>query len=103
VIIANMLYEHKISFEYEKMIEEDGHRCIPDFTFEDASGDTIIWEHLGMLDNPAYKQAWDKKLEFYHSIGFVEGENLFTTVDHENGRFDSTEVAAIIEELENLI
>jgi hypothetical protein len=103
VIIANMLYEHKISFEYEKMIEEDGHRCIPDFTFEDASGDTIIWEHLGMLDNPAYKQAWDKKLEFYHSIGFVEGENLFTTVDHENGGFDSTEVAAIIEELENLI
>ena len=48
-----MLYERGIDFEYERMIEDNGRRCIPDFTFEDASGDTILWEHLGMLDNPA--------------------------------------------------
>lgn len=103
VIIANMLYERKIDFEYEKMIEENGRRCIPDFTFEDAAGGTIIWEHLGMLDNPAYKEAWEKKLQFYKSIGFVEGENLFTTKDHPNGSVDSTEMDAIIKILVELI
>lgn len=85
------------------MIEDNGRRCIPDFTFEDASGDTILWEHLGMLDNPAYKESWEKKQDFYKSIGYIEGVNLFTTVDHENGSIDSTEIAAIIDKLEDLI
>lgn len=103
VIIANMLYERGIDFEYERMIEDNGRRCIPDFTFEDASGDTILWEHLGMLDNPAYKESWEKKRDFYKSIGYIEGVNLFTTVDHENGSIDSTEIAAIVDKLEDLI
>lgn len=103
VIIANILYERGIDFEYERMIEDNGRRCIPDFTFEDASGDTILWEHLGMLDNPAYKESWEKKRDFYKSIGYIEGVNLFTTVDHENGSIDSTEIAAIVDKLEDLI
>lgn len=103
VIIANMLYERGIDFEYERMIEDNGRRCIPDFTFEDASGDTILWEHLGMLDNPAYRESWEKKRDFYKSIGYIEGVNLFTTVDHENGSIDSTEIAAIVDKLEDLI
>lgn len=101
--IENILYERGIDFEYERMIEDNGRRCIPDFTFEDASGDTILWEHLGMLDNPAYKESWEKKRDFYKSIGYIEGVNLFTTVDHENGSIDSTEIAAIVDKLEDLI
>ena len=103
VIIANQLYERGIKFDYEKLKEENGRRCIPDFTFEDASGDTIIWEHLGMLNNPAYKESWEKKLAFYNSIGFTEGVNLFTTVDHENGSIDSTEIADVIDKIAELI
>ena len=30
-------------------------------------------------------------------------KNLFTTVDHENGSIDSTEIAAIVDKLEDLI
>lgn len=97
VIIADALYNEKIKFEYEKLKEENGHRCIPDFTFETASGDTIIWEHLGMLDNPSYKRSWEKKLEFYNSIGFIEGENLFTTRDHDGGSIDSNEIHDVVE------
>ena len=103
VIIANLLYNKGIAFEYEKMIEENNHRCIPDFTFEDASGDTIIWEHLGMLDNPAYRASWERKLAFYESIGFIEGENLFTTRDHEDGSIHTDEIEEIIEQIEELI
>ena len=103
VIIANELITRGIPFEYERMIKEDGYRCIPDFTFEDASGDRIIWEHLGMLDNPAYRASWEKKKKIYKELGYIEGETLFTTRDHENGAFDSTEVTAVIDELVDLI
>lgn len=99
VIIANELYNEGIKFEYEKLIEENGHRRIPDFTFEDASGDTIIWEHLGLLNNPLYRASWEEKLSFYKSIGFVEGENLFTTRDHENGGIDSNEIKEVVEKI----
>ena len=103
VIIANELYHRGVKFEYEKLKEENGRRCIPDFTFEDASGDTILWEHLGMLDNPAYKESWERKLAFYKSIGYEEGKNLFTTRDHENGSIDSTEIVKVIDKLQELI
>ena len=56
-----------------------------------------------MLDNPSYKESWEKKRDFYKSIGYIEGVNLFTTVDHENGSIDSTESAAIVDKLEDLI
>lgn len=103
VIIANMLYEANIDFEYEKFLEENGKRFLPDFTFEDAAGDPIIWEHLGMLSNPAYNESWDKKLAFYKFIGFEEGTNLFTTIDHENGSIDSDEIREVLETIEDLL
>lgn len=103
VIIANELISDDVPFEYEKLLEKNGRRCIPDFSFETPGGDVIIWEHLGMLDLPSYKASWDKKLEFYHEIGFKEGVNLFTTQDHENGRFDTSEVIEVIEKIKELI
>ena len=103
VIIADALYNEGIKFEYEKLLEENGHRCIPDFTFEDASGDIIIWEHLGLLDNPSYKASWDKKLTFYNSIGFEEGKNLFTTRDHDGGSIDSNEIKIMVDTIKDLV
>ena len=97
VIIADALFNEGIKFEYEKLMEENGRRCIPDFTFETASGDTIIWEHLGLLDNPAYKASWEKKLAFYKSIGFEEGDNLFTTRDYEGGSIDSNDIKDVVD------
>ena len=59
---------------------ENGYRYILYFTFEDPSSDRILWEHLGMLDNPVYMVSWERKLSFYESIGYVEGNNLFTSM-----------------------
>lgn len=99
VIIANMLIDQNIDFEEEKLIDENGIRCLPDFTFTDASGDTIIWEHLGMLSLPSYKHAWEKKLEKYRTLGYELGVNLFTTEDHEDGGIDSKEIEKVIEKI----
>lgn len=103
VIIADALYNENIPFEYEKFMEENGRRCIPDFTFADASGDTIIWEHLGLLDNLSYAASWEKKLDFYNSIGYFEGTNLFTTRDHEGGSIDSNEIQEVVEKIKELV
>ena len=67
--------------DYERPLEGPvtGGRLRPDFTFIDAAGDPIIWEHLGMLDKESYRRSWEWKLEWYGQNGYRLGENLFTT------------------------
>lgn len=99
VIIANMLYEADIEYEYEKELDlgEDGIR-IPDFTIEDAeSGICFYWEHCGMLGDVGYSRHWKKKKEIYRKHGIVEGENLIISGDSINGGVDSSEIKALIE------
>ena len=101
--IANELIHQGIEFDYEKELEIGGKRKLPDFTFVDAGGDAIIWEHLGMLNVPSYKRAWERKLAFYEENGYHLGENLFTTEDSEHGGLDSTEIVKTIEEIKEIL
>lgn len=104
VIIANMLVDKGIDFEYEReFIGENGKKRIPDFTFIDAAGDLIVLEHLGMMSLPSYKADWDKKLVFYKENGFNMNENLFTTTESEKGGIDSLAIEKVIEQISNLI
>ena len=99
VIIANMLYEEGIEYEYEKELDlgDDGIR-IPDFTIEDAeSGLCFYWEHCGMLGNKRYSKKWNEKQEVYRRHGIVEGENLIVSKDALNGSIDSAEIKALID------
>lgn len=104
VIIANQLIaaglKHGKDFYYEKeLVAEDGSHRLPDFTFTSDSGDTIIWEHLGMMNVPSYKHAWEEKLKFYNSIGFNIGDNLFVTEDHEDGSINTQEIIEVIKKV----
>lgn len=104
VIIANQLIaaglKHGKDFYYEKeLIAEDGSHRLPDFTFTSDSGDTLLWEHLGMMNIPSYKRAWEEKLKFYNSIGFNVGDNLFITEDHEDGSIKTPEIMDVIEKV----
>jgi ATP-dependent exoDNAse (exonuclease V) alpha subunit len=66
--IAEALTSAGVSFAYEKPLTLGGQTRYPDFTIEDEiSGRTVIWEHLGMLENQGYRDAWDKKLAWYRS------------------------------------
>ena len=90
VIIANMLYENNIHYEYEKELILDGVHKLPDFTIEDAeSGETWYWEHCGMMHDEKYRKKWEEKKKFYEVHGIIENENLIVTVENGNG-FDSS-------------
>ena len=99
VIIANMLYEAGIEYEYEKELDlgEDGIR-IPDFTIEDAeSGLCFYWEHCGMPGDAAYNRHWKEKQALYKKHDIVEGENLIVSKDSLNGGIDSSEIKRLID------
>ena len=100
VIIANMLYEAGIEYEYEKELNlgEDGVR-IPDFTIEDAeSGLCFYWEHCGMLGDAAYNKHWQEKQALYKKHGIIEGENLIVSKDSLNGGIDSAAIKHLIDQ-----
>lgn len=103
VIIANELISAGIEFKYEERLPEDEGGFLPDFTFVDDSGETILWEHLGMLSVPEYREAWNRKLEVYEKKGYKLGEKLFTTEDHPNGSIDTTEVLDVINRLKDIM
>ncbi|MDD3415844.1 MAG: AAA family ATPase [Lachnospiraceae bacterium] len=98
VIIANMLFEAGIEYEYEKELDlgDDGIR-IPDFTIEDAeSGTCFYWEHCGMLGDAGYSKHWEEKKELYKKHDIVEGENLIVSKDSLNGGINSAEIKRLI-------
>lgn len=66
VIIANILFDREITFEYEKpLFAKDGSFYIPDFTIN-WRGEEFYLEHLGMLDNENYKKKWEVKEKWYN-------------------------------------
>jgi hypothetical protein len=65
VIIANMLFQRDIPFTYETpLFAPDGTFVLPDFTLK-AQGREWYWEHVGMLDNEAYRNRWQTKQRWY--------------------------------------
>ncbi|MEL1243990.1 RecQ family ATP-dependent DNA helicase [Flavobacterium sp. DGU11] len=65
VIIANILTERNINFEYEPMLfSVDRELYSPDFAIA-HNGKVYYWEHLGMLDNEEYRSNWKIKKQWY--------------------------------------
>jgi hypothetical protein len=100
LVIANMLFDRGLGdrYEYERKVAGSFREGTlrPDFSFVDAAGDLVLWEHLGMLRKPKYKADWEWKRQWYLDNGYVEGETLFTTEDDEQGGLDSTSVDVVI-------
>jgi hypothetical protein len=107
VIIADRLASKGIIYQYESELEFKGAVRIPDFTIrDDDSGVTYYWEHLGMLQNPEYKNKWDQKLKWYiknEILPYDEGEDkrevLIVTQDDERGGISSQFIDQVIEKI----
>lgn len=71
VIVASILEDLAPNrWSYEQPLTIDGVTKYPDFTIQTASGDEIIWEHLGMMGNPKYAADWAAKKAWYVANGF---------------------------------
>ena len=105
LVIANMLFQLGIPYEYERVCEGTtaAGRLRPDFSFVTADGDLIIWEHLGMLSRPDYKRGWGWKREWYKSNGFVEGKTLFISTEDDRNGLDSTRLRETAGAIKTLI
>lgn len=101
LVIANMLFRMGLDYEYERVVEgtSASGRLRPDFSFADAAGDLILWEHLGMLGRDEYRKGWEWKQAWYDANGFVLGQSLFTTEDDERGGLDSETVRKVAEQV----
>lgn len=104
LIIADKLFNAGMSYEYEQPLDGETRkgRIFPDFCFTDASGDRIIWEHFGRMDDPKYVDGHEWKMKWYADNGFVEGENLFMTKETLASGIDSSvldQTLALIQEI----
>ncbi|MCR4675772.1 MAG: hypothetical protein K5634_00910, partial [Sphaerochaetaceae bacterium] len=82
MIIANTLFYLGIPYVYEPIITLEGIRIIPDFEILNCmTGETIILEHFGMMDNPEYAAKAIAKINAYYKAGFSEMYNLILTYE----------------------
>ena len=95
VIIANMLFDRDIPFQYEMPLQApDGTTLLPDFTIK-WRGESWYWEHEGMLHLEDYRKRQEEKHGWYKKHGFTE--RLIIT--KEGTGFDSQAVQKVIKEM----
>lgn len=108
VIIADLLHSKNIEYAYERRFDgADGSWRYPDFTIEDEeTGETIYWEHLGMLGDAEYRKRWERKLEWYRGQKILQREEpgdrvatLLVTEDDPQGGIDSAAISATVKQL----
>ncbi len=75
-IIAISLDNMRLEFEYEPKELLLQHSIVPDFKIS-IDGKYYYIEHLGRMDNLAYRKRWFKKLEIYKNLGMID--SLITT------------------------
>ncbi|MFG2064503.1 ATP-dependent RecD-like DNA helicase [Micromonospora sp. NPDC048871] len=76
VIIANLLRQLNAVYRYEEPFTgDDGRTVRPDFTIDTDLGETVYWEHLGMLTDPRYAAKWAKKEDWYARNGVLPYES----------------------------
>ena len=95
VIVAGALSKLGISYEYEQKLSSKGDPNdfrLPDFTVS-YEGDTFYWEHLGMLSVPSYKEAWERKRQWYEDNGFLG--RVITSEDGLDGSIDAAAIDRI--------
>lgn len=100
VIIADTLGRLGIPYKYECPLKlTDGGRSVyPDFTCLDLhTRKELLWEHLGMMDNPVYASLAVKKLSSYLQCGYVPGKNLIISMESSEKPLSQTEVRLIIQ------
>jgi len=73
VIVATVLDEVAPGrWGYETPLKgADGRTLHPDFTIQRTDGSSVLWEHLGLMDDLDYARKWGLKKDWYAANGFL--------------------------------
>ena len=100
LLILIALKENGICVRYECEIIIGGRKEYPDFLIlHPKTGELIIWEHLGMMDDPDYARHAVEKIRRYAENGWVLGQNLILTAETKDKPLSARFVKAQIEYL----
>lgn len=82
LIIAQQLEKLKIPYRYEPRVNLMGKTKSPDFIVKNPfSGNLILWEHFGALNEEGYEKKMNEKMELYLSQGFTRFQDLIYTFE----------------------
>lgn len=99
VLIADTLNEMGIPYLYEFPVRLSNQVVYPDFLIlNKRTFEVMIWEHLGMLDNPIYVENNMKKIMKYSTHGWVQGKNLLLTFESARCPISTRLIRMIIEQ-----
>jgi hypothetical protein len=101
-VIAAILDDAGVEWDYEKRLTLGGETRLADFTVVGADGRPVYWEHLGTVDNPDHLAAWNRKKDWYRANGVLphdEGGGPAGTLvwSDESGGADAQAWAALAE------
>ncbi len=83
ILIANEMFDYNVPYLFECKINLIGlGSVLPDFSVLDIkTRKTIIWEHLGRMDDPSYVERNLRRINAYLKNGYVIGETLILTFE----------------------
>ena len=98
VVVADILDSLGISYSYEQPLVSRSNTKdfrLPDFTVS-FEGDIFYWEHLGMLNVPSYREAWERKRKWYEDNQYAD--RLIVSEDGLDGSIDAAEIEQLARE-----
>ncbi|MCQ2411634.1 MAG: hypothetical protein MJ057_01640 [Sphaerochaetaceae bacterium] len=101
LLIGENLIKAGIPYHYEPAFKtKDGEVIYPDFyILKKSTGQIIIWEHLGKMDDDKYRKRNLWKIEQYAKSGFVIGKNLIVTFESKETTISTNMIQTIIREI----
>lgn len=81
--IGDFLESKLRSYMYEPKFTVNDKTIYPDFMVLRPDGEVVIWEHMGLMENPEYVNRMVSKILDYRKMGFVQHRNLICTYEED--------------------
>jgi len=102
-MIATCLERNGIPFNYEPVVNFTKGSARPDFeTLVEDKRKIVYWEHLGLIDDPAYVMKNLHKLEEYAENGIYLGINLVLTYETRDNPLTFEKINEVIRKIKKM-
>ncbi|MCQ2494447.1 MAG: hypothetical protein MJ104_07580 [Lachnospiraceae bacterium] len=93
LLIDQALFHNNLLYKYEYPLTLNSITLHPDFSIiRQSDNKLIVWEHFGMMDNPAYAQNALQKMNLYIANGFIPNVNLIITYETSDHPLDNQQI-----------